>query len=192
MVEGESFETAHPEHQSIDNCKHLLLSTATFLVSALETSTFAIEMSATSLYATPHDYRDGFVTFNVIELSTGMVFDFGMRSDRLFALYERLPLPGVETPFTYIVDAPLSGRRLSPGTVVDCVLVFEPATRSVFWHVNGGFIFEARDVLFPREIVLGLGLLTLHPCADGRSQSLKVQGIRGTWQNLRVGEPQAG
>lgn len=182
----ERFQNAHPSHQNIDNCKHLLLATSTVPVAADGETTFSVTMTAHSLNARPYEYRDGFVSFNVLDFATGMVFDICATSDRLIAIYERLPLPQVDTPYTYIVDAPLAGVDVAPGAVYHCAVTFDAAARTATWTVNGQRIFFAREILFPKAITLGLGLITLHPCHDGRSHSLRGQGLAATWRDLRV------
>ena len=183
------FRNAHPWHQNVDNCKHLLLASDTLPVAPTGRTTFGAEIRAESLGATPFDYRDGFVSFNVLDFDTGMVFDVCATSDRVFAIYERLPLPHVTDPFTYIVDAPLTGIAIAPGRWYACGVSFDPVARSAEWTVDGRRLFSAYDVRVPAAVTLGVGFITLHPVRDGRSHSLHGQGLAGGWRNVGVEYP---
>ncbi|MGE0337976.1 MAG: DUF6081 family protein [Gammaproteobacteria bacterium] len=180
------FRNAHPWHQNVDNCKHLLLATDTVPVGTTGRTMFCAEIRAENLDGTPYDYRDGFVSFNVLDFATGMVFDVCATSDRVIAIYERLPLPHVTDPFTYIVDAPLSGVTIAPGRWYTCAVMFDPAARTTEWTVDGCRVFAAREVDVPAAVTLGVGFITLHPVRDGRSHSLRGQGLAGGWRNVGV------
>jgi hypothetical protein len=185
-IHCERFTNAHDSHQNIDNCKHLLLSTQPFALPPGGRARFAITMGATSLDATPFDYRDGFASFNVLDFASGMVFDLCATSDRLIAIYERLPLPGVERPFTYVVDAPLSGVTVAAGLPHRYEVVLDAARRMAEWRIDGALAFEAQEILVPTAITLGLGFISLHPLAAGRSRSLHGQGMHATWRDLEI------
>jgi hypothetical protein len=100
-VHVERFERAHDHVQIMDNPKHLLLSTESFAVPPIGCVSFSIAMAARGINAAPRDYRDGFASMNVLDMASGWVFDLCLNSDTILAIYERLPMPGVERPFTY-------------------------------------------------------------------------------------------
>lgn len=178
------FTNAHDTHQNIDNCKHLLLATRTLALPETGRVTFSTTMSARSLNATPQCYRDGFVSFNVLDFTTGMVFDLCATSDQVVAIHERLPLPGVGRPFTHVIDAPLSGVPISPGRAYACAVTFDVDRRSAEWRVEDALVFEAAQVTVPRAVTLGFGFISLHPLAGGRSSSLRGQGMEGSWRSF--------
>lgn len=180
----EAFDNAYGGHQNIDNCKHLLLATRPLTLRTDGATSFHCRIQARSINATPFDWRDGFVSFNVLDFSSGMVFDLCATSDRLFAIYERLPWPGVDRPFTYLVDAPLSGLTIGPEQVYACEVRLIPGVRRAEWRVNEVLIFTADDILVPAAVTLGFGFITLHPCRQGVSQSRRGQGLAGSWSDF--------
>ncbi|MQA13832.1 MAG: hypothetical protein GEV09_06540 [Pseudonocardiaceae bacterium] len=185
-VHVERFERGHDQVQIMDNPKHLLLSTESFPVPAGGRASFSLQLAATSRNAAPRDYRDGFASFNVLDLSSGMVFDLCATSDQVFAIYERLPVPGVEAPFTHVIDSPLAGIETAAGRPHHCEVTLDAAQRSAEWRVDGALVFEVRDVLVPDEVKLGVGLITLHPIADGTSRSVRGQGLSASFGPIQV------
>jgi hypothetical protein len=183
-VAVDRFEIGH-SIQPVDNCKYVLLSTETFEVPADGRLTASARVSARSINATDHDYRDGFATLILIEPSTGWVFDCGVSGDKTFAIHERLPLPGA-VPFTRIVQDPLAGVERPAGEPHDFRIVLDAAQRTAHWYVNDELVFAASDVVIPPSVNVGLGIFTLHPTSDDGSRSLLGQGITATWSDVRV------
>lgn len=179
------FQNAYGGHQNIDNCKHLLVAKQTLPVAPTGISGFHCDITAQSTGANPRDYRDGFVSFNVLDFTTGMVFDICATGDQLFAIYERLPFPGLGEPFTYIIEAPLEAVPVGPDEVYHSSVLFDPVARRAEWWVNGRKIFAAADAPVPSAVTLGFGFISLHPCVNGQSRSLHGQGLQGSWAHLR-------
>jgi uncharacterized protein DUF6081 len=184
-VEIDRFEVEHPA-QLIDNCKHVLLSTESFLLPDSGTMTISADINVKNINATPCDYRDGFATLVVIEPGTGLVFDLAATGDRVLAIHERLPMFDAIPCFTRIVDDPLAGLATGSATVHHCSITFDSAARTVRWMVDDTLLFDAAGVQMPQECKVGLGIFTLHPVGAGHSRSLRGQGIHATWQDVRV------
>ncbi len=189
----ERFTRAHDSAQSPDNAKHLMMSTRAFPVPENRTVTFAVDMAARKLNGSPTDYRDGFVTFNVFDMQSLLVFDVISTGTRILSVYERLAVPGVvegEDAFTYVIDPPLCGVRTAPDVFQHCAVSLDAAAGSVEFRVDGVLVYSIASLpVIPRELCLGMGLMTLLPIEDGRSVSLRGQGMVGRWRNLtcRVG-----
>ncbi|MFE5854637.1 hypothetical protein ACFQ61_15675 [Streptomyces sp. NPDC056500] len=49
----------------------------------------------------------------------------------------------------------------------------------VSWYIDDRLTYEARDTEVPPTLRIGMGLFTLHPLHDGRSVSLRGQGMAG-------------
>jgi hypothetical protein len=185
-IDVERFERAHDQVQIMDNPKHLLLSTESFTVPDAGTASFAMEMAATSINATPRDYRDGFASMNVLDMASGWVFDLCATSDAIFSIYERLPVPGVERPFTYVVEHPLAGLEVAPGCGHRYEVTLDAARDSAEWRVDGQLVYHVQGVHIPTQVNIGLGLLTLHPIAGGKSRSLRGQGLSASFGSISV------
>lgn len=177
----ERFERAHDQVAIKDNPKHLLLSTETFPVPANATATFSMEMAATSINAAPRDYRDGFASLNVLDMTSGWVFDACATSDTIFSVYERLPMPGVERPFTYVTENPLADLTVAPGLPHHYEVALSRRHGAAEWRVDGHLVHHVRGAEIPAQVSIGLGIFTLHPIVDGKSQSLQGQGLSASF-----------
>lgn len=188
-IRVDTFTRSHDFVQNFDNGKHLLLAPDPIEIPADKASRFALEMAAENLGGVPVDYRDGFLTFNVLDLDQALALDAFATGQRLYSFYERLFIPGITTEtdaFTYVVDTPLFGVATRPGEFHRFEIQVEPEARRGRWLIDGITVFSAADLpVVPRRITLGLGLLTLHPLAEG-SVSLRGQGMVGRWRNLGV------
>ncbi len=185
-VHIERFEKEHHQAQMLDNPKHLLLSTESFAVPPTGRVSVAMEMAATSINATPRDYRDGFATLNVIDPSAGWVFDLCATSDMIFSIYERLPVPGVEHPFSYVVDEPAAGLDIASGRAHHYQVTLDAGRGAAEWRVDGHLVFDARDIEIPAEVKIGMGIITLHPIVEGRSRSVRGQGLAASFGPMSV------
>jgi hypothetical protein len=182
----ERFERAHDQVAIMDNPKHLLISTEVFPVPAGGVATFSTDLAATSLGATPRDYRDGFASMNILDMNSGWVFDACATSDMVFSLYERLPVPGVERPFTYVVDHPFSGIVAEPGRSHRYSVSLDAGSRTAEWRIDGTLVHDVRGVEIPAQVNVGLGIITTHPIKDGKSRSLRGQGMSATFGPISV------
>src|SRR5260370_42108051 len=93
--------------------------------------------------------RDGFSGFNVIDFSTGMIFDFVSTGQKIGAIYERLLIPGLtdeETAFTYLIESPFSGLRTEPGKMHHYSVKLDTGRRKAEWHVDGRPFFKAERI----------------------------------------------
>ncbi|GEL20632.1 DUF6081 family protein [Pseudonocardia asaccharolytica] len=185
-IHVERFERAHDQVQIMDNPKHLLLSTESFTVPTGGAATFAMEMAATGINAAPRDYRDGFASMNVLDMASGWVFDACATGDTVFSIYERLPMPGVGRPFTYVIEHPLAGLEVAPGLAHRYEITLDARRGAAEWRVDGHLVHDVRGVEIPTRVNVGLGLITLHPVADGRSRSLRGQGLSASFGPISV------
>ncbi|WP_329013096.1 DUF6081 family protein [Streptomyces sp. NBC_00690] len=186
----EKYERFHDTLQICDNPKHLVASTSAFQVAAQGETVFSVEMAVENIGGNPDDFRDAFASFNLIDYETAMIFDHAATSRRTYAIHERLRLPGFDpaSAFTWFVEAPLSGLTIDPTEFHEYAIVFDREAGQASWYIDDRLTYEARDIEVPPTLRVGMGLFTLHPLHDGRSVSLRGQGMAGQWRNLRVPE----
>lgn len=182
----ERFERAHDQVAIMDNPKHLLLSTHTFALPASGPATFTMDLAVTGINAAPRDYRDGFASMNVLDMSSGWVFDACATGDSVFAIHERLPMPGVVDPFTHVIEAPLSGVATGQGQRHTHSVTLDVGRGLAQWHVDGTLIYQVQGVEVPAQVNLGIGIFTLHPITDGKSTSLRGQGLGASFGPISV------
>ncbi len=85
----------HDRQQILDNAKHMYFSARQFAPPPGGLITFAIDLGATIVGGSPGDLYDGFVSFNVLDFSTGAALDFFVGNDTIATVYGKLPFPGV-------------------------------------------------------------------------------------------------
>lgn len=186
-VHVDQFEQSHDAVQIIDNPKFLVLSTESFRLPESGVATFSVLMAVTGINGERHDYRDGVAAFNVLDLETGFVFDVAANSDHIWAIHEMLPLPtAAADPFTHMTENPFSPARTSAGQTLLCQVRIDTATSTITWLADGHPITQVQARQLPVEVRVGLGLFTLHPIIEGRSQSLRGQGISASWSGVSI------
>jgi hypothetical protein len=189
-VTVDPFTRKHDHVHMFDDPKQLYGSTRTLPVSRNGETVFEVEMGAETYRSNADDLRDGFAGFNVMDFSTGMIFDFISTGQKIGAIYERLLIPGLtdeKTAFTYLIESPFSGVRTEPGRIHRYSVRLDAAKRRAEWIVDGRSFFKAEGIpVVLGEITLGFGLFTLKPIdPTGGSVSTHGQGATGVWKNFQ-------
>src|SRR2546430_16203413 len=121
------FRLKHDSVHMLDDPKHLLVTPQPIPVPA-SGARISAEIAAENYNGNPDDITDGWIGLVVGDFSTGMIFDWMLRSTRVGALYERLPIPGV-TPdggsFSYLVQSPFVSIN-KPGEFRACEIELNP------------------------------------------------------------------
>ncbi|GLY94217.1 DUF6081 family protein [Actinoplanes sp. NBRC 103695] len=184
-VDVPEFTNADPANQSLDNTKHVLLSTRRFDLPADGPARFRTEIAVDHIGGDSGDYRLGAAAFILVDTdgATAMVFDVLATADRVYAEHEVLPFPGVPHPFTRIVDNPIhpvaaTGFRL-------CEVRIDRSSGRATWTVDGFTVLDLTGLAeLPESVHIGFGYVTLLPIGEGRS-SAQGQGARASWRNFR-------
>jgi hypothetical protein len=171
----------------LDNAKHLIVSTTAFPIAAEGDVTFSVEMAAENIGDDEYSFRHAFASFNVVDITTGSVFDHLTTSRETRVAYERLFIPGIiepADPFTWLIERPFLGLDFTD--FHEYAIVFNRQRGHVDWFVDGTPVFSAREVTVPESSGIAFGLMTLMPIVDGKSTSLRGQGMAARWRRLQV------
>lgn len=184
------FTNSSESNQAIDNSKHVILSTQSFSVPADGVGRFGVDMRVDKAGdGDDGDYRYGVASFNVLDISTGAVFNILSTGHRFLAEHEALAYPGVEHPFTRVIDDALfaaRGHDTDASAFRHCEVIIDRAAGCVTWMIDNRVLHEARGLLdLPAEIHIGIGVFTIVPVMAGTS-SLHGQGADATWRDFRV------
>ena len=120
-----------------------------------------------------------------VDLETGIVFDFFLTNDHVFAVYERLALrPDAQfAAFSYAV--PVTDRK--PDQVHHLEIAFDRAAAMAHWQVDGGHVLSVdrigfrtldhayllrdnggrEEAVLPRQFTYGMGLFADRMCGQG-------------------------
>jgi hypothetical protein len=96
-------------------------------------------------------------------------------------------VPGVlnEDAFTYVIDAPLADVRTAPDAFHRCSITLDVDAGEARFTVDDVLVYSVpRLPVMPRQLNLGMGLMTLCPLYCGRSNSLRGQGMISSWRGF--------
>jgi hypothetical protein len=181
------FSLAFDGIHMLDDPKQMFVFGETLPVATEGTTRFGAEVAAESYGGCADDPRDGLATFNVVDLTSGMVFDVAASATHVWAIRERLPVPGVaaEEGFTYLAESPFAQLAQDADAFHRCAIEFDPGRREVRWLVDDERIYHAAGVEpFPTAVTIAFGIATLHPQPEGVSISIRGQGMRARWRRF--------
>ena len=182
-VDIATFASADPDNQALDNTKHVIFSTRVFDLPATGPARFEAELAVDHIGGDSGDYRLGVAALVLLEPATGKVLNVLATADRVYAEHEELAYPGVEQPFTRVIDSPLGGFGGRGFHVVGVEI--DRSLGRVVWTCDGRVLHEALGLdPLPASVTVGFGFFTLLPISPDRS-SAQGQGARASWRNFR-------
>lgn len=197
-IEVNPFSRSHDSIQIADNPKTLFASAAPLSVGEGETLVVSARVGAEGYHHRAEDIFDAFVTFNLFDFESAVVIDFLLNGHLIYALYERLFIPGLTDETTALVREANLPVRAVPGQLYECTMSYDRARDVAEWRLDGELVYRVPDIpVKVNQFMLGMGLMTLKPIAASfpyyfpRSTSLHGQGIAGTWSEIRVGRSSA-
>lgn len=181
----------HDRVQFLDNAKQMWFSKERFAVPEHGAISFELSIAARGIGTAPGDLYDGFVSFNLLDFSSGWAIDFFVSNDVIATVYGRLPFPGVTVPDTgpirnFCLFKELD-RPTQAGQRHDYRIVYDRAANSVEWQIDGERV--NREEAVPDKIdgfTAALGLMTEKDLGPQGSTSLHGQGLSGEWSPLRI------
>lgn len=179
----ERFSLSHDSVQIFDNPKALYMATQVWNCDRplSFSTTLAAQFSGDTA-----DYRNGFASFNVLDFATSTVLDIVGNGRRLWAITERLDMPGFShpvAPFTEVTDLGVDSAPLQEHAIG---VHYDPQAGRVSYRVDGSERYGRAVDTAPQSLMLGLGLITLYPIVDGRSTSCRGQGGIGRFGPVSV------
>lgn len=187
VIDIPKFTHFHDQVQIFDNPKQLYLSKSGFAPGAEGIVAFSCNMKARITGGAPQDFRDGFCAFNVLDFSTGMVFDIVSNGSQVWAIYERLLIPNVineDKAFTKVISVDYS---VNFDNSLDCMIIYNRIDNRTSYYLGDRLIYEALNIPVKIDsLFMAFGLITLHPLVDGKSVSCKGQGGTGIWGDFEV------
>ena len=183
------FSLSHDTFQSVDSVKYAAGSTREFELPPDRPATFAVDLAIENIGGEPTDYRRAIAAFQVFDLEASKrVFSVTGTSTRVFAMHEHVPLAGggPGEPFVYVIESPYEDFEDDFTRHRTCEITLDRSSSTATWRVDGHKLYEAPGILIPERVHIGLGIYTQLPIRDGRSRSLKGQGMSARWRRFRV------
>ena len=188
------FSLADDSAQSGDSPKYLVFSTGEWELPSDRPATFAADLAVANIGGDPEDYRRGMAAFHVFDIAvTQRVFAVCGTSTRVVALHEQLGLGGggADEPFYHVIESPYEDFDDDFTRLRECEITLDRSTSTATWRVDGQKIYEATGTLIPESVRIGVGIWTMLPIRDGRSQSNDGQGLSARWGDFRVPDSKA-
>ena len=178
--------------QILDNAKHMYFSKQRFEVPPGGRITFEIQIAARTVGTQPGYLYDGYVSWNLLDFSTGWALDFFTSGDTVATVYGRLPFPGTTVPQTgearaFCIFNELKDLPATQGQVHDYRITYDQGADTVEFEADGRVVDRYEHV--PDKItgfIAALGLMSEIDIVDGKSVSCHGQGVIGRWSPMRV------
>ena len=181
---------ANASLQILDNAKHMYFSREKFAVPEGGRVSVELEIRAQKVDGPPDDFYDGFVSFNMLDFSTGIAVDFFVSNESFATVYARLPFPGSPPPegegqkyFALFKEQPLPKGPRQPHRYRT---EYSRGDGELTFCVDGQVVNREYGVPDMASFICALGLMTEKDMVDGRSVSCHGQGLIGEWSPLRI------
>lgn len=188
-VTVDSFQTSHDTLQSVDNVKHMLVSTTEFAAPRGGTAVLELAQRA-RLVSSPPDSEQllGAVVCNVVDLAGGNVFGFAVGGGGVRVVHESFGADPLLTPMlcASVAEEGAFVAASQPGQRHVLRLSFELAADAVAWSVDGTVVHRAEAASIPGSMQIGLGLITGVALGEEGSRSLRGQGLHACWSAPRM------
>ena len=192
QVTAVPYTRGHDRVQILDNAKHMYFSKQRFEVPTRGRITFEIDIAARTVGTTPGNLYDGYVSWNLLDLTTGWALDFFTGGDTVATVYGRLPFPGSTPPDTgqaraFCMFNELKSVPTKQGQRHAYRITYDQGADSVEFAADGAVVDRYDHV--PDKITgftAALGLMSEIDIVDGKSVSCHGQGVIGQWGPMRV------
>ncbi|MEP7216122.1 MAG: DUF6081 family protein [Anaerolineaceae bacterium] len=178
--------------QILDNAKHMYFSKERFAVPPGGRITFEIQIAARTVGSQQGNLYDGYVSWNLLDLTTGWALDFFTGGDTVATVYGRLPFPGAAIPDTgearaFCIFNELKDLPTSQGQAHAYRITYDQAQDSVEFEADGKVVDRYEHV--PDKITgftVALGLMSEIDIVGGKTVSCHGQGVIGRWSPMTV------
>lgn len=179
----------NPMIQFFDNAKHMYYSRDSFAVPPGGEISVELEIKAQKFNGVANDFYDGFVSVNLLDLSTGLAIDFFVSNECFATVYARLPFPGAKIPedatkyFAMFKEQPLpKGEQQTHRYTI----TYDQGADELRFYVEGQLVNSEYNVPKMESFIAALGIMTEKDIVNGQSVSCHGQGISAEWSPLRI------
>jgi uncharacterized protein DUF6081 len=181
------FSRFHDTDPRQNNAKQMYQSVRCFEVPAAGPLTFEVDMAVRTYGQIPHDLLDAFGTINLFDLRTGAVLNVAATNDTVYAVVERLVIPGVTRPDQHYIHRVVLDVPTEPGLEHRYAISYRADTSEAEWYVDGRRMYWARLPMPVAGFQAGMALfsardLTRYP----RAEREHGQGATGRWGPWRI------
>jgi hypothetical protein len=181
------FTRFHDTDPRRNNAKQMYRSVRRFAVPAAGRLTFEVEMGVRTYGQIPYDLLDAFGTVNLFDLKTGVVLNAAATNDTVYAVVERLVLPGVSRPDEHYIHRVVLDVPTEPGREHGYAITYRAGTSEVEFHVDGRLAYWTRLPVPVTGFNAGMALFSARDLSRyTRAQRERGQGATGWWGPWRI------
>ncbi|MFI9583660.1 DUF6081 family protein [Streptomyces sp. NPDC052236] len=181
------FSRFHDTDPRQNNAKQMYQSVRRFCVPAAGELTFEVQMGVRTYGQVPHDLLDAFGTVNLFDLQTGVVLNAAATNDTVYAVVERLVIPGVTRPHERYIHRVVVEAATEPGREHRYAITYRARTSEVEWYVDGHLAYGARLPVAVAGFNAGMALFSARDLTRyARAEREHGQGARGRWGPWRI------
>ncbi|MFG2563319.1 DUF6081 family protein [Streptomyces sp. NPDC048496] len=181
------FSRFHDTDPRQNNAKQMYQSVRRFPPPATGRLTFEVEMGVRTYGQTPHDPLDAFGTVNLFDLETGVVLNAAATNDTVYAVVERLVIPGVTRPDEHYIHRVALEVPTEPGREHRYAITYRAQTSEVEWYVDGQLAYWARLPVPVAGFNAGMALFSARDLSRyTRAEREHGQGATGRWGPWRI------
>jgi hypothetical protein len=181
------FSRFHDTDPIQNNAKQMYRSVQRFTVPAGGQLKVEVDMAVRTYGQIPYDLLDAFGTVNVFDLETGVVFNFAATDDTIYAVVERLLIPGVTRPHEHYVHRVVLEVPTEPGREHRYAIAYQAETSEAVWYVDGERAYWARIPVPVEGFHVGMALFSARDLTRySRAEREHGQGATGRWGPWRI------
>lgn len=181
------FSRFHDTDPRQNNAKQMYRSVRRFPAPPAGELAFEVGMGVRTYGQIPHDPLDAFGTVNLFDLETGVVLNAAATNDTVYALVERLVIPGVTLPHEHYVHRVALDTPTEPGREHRYTIAYRADPSEVEFHVDGQLAYWARLPVAVTGFTAGMGLFSARDLSRyARAEREHGQGATGRWGPWRV------
>jgi hypothetical protein len=180
----------HDHVQILDNAKHMYYSAQPVDVPESGEISFELNIRARSQNTAPNDLYDGYVSFNLLDFTTGAALDFFVGNDTYATVYGVLPFPGVEVPETdktryfciFKENQEFEAREFN-----NYRISYNRSTDEIVFYLNGREVRREKGVPIKlNTFTVALGIMTEKDLSPQGSVSVHGQTVIGEWSPVTI------
>lgn len=176
------FTRFHDTDPRQNNAKQMYQSVRRFSVPAAGVLTFEVGMGVRTYGQIPRDLLDAYGTVNLFDLQTGVVLNAAATDDTVYAVVERLAIPGVSEPHEHYVHRVVLPVPTEPGLEHRYAITYRAQTSQAEFYVDGQLAYWARLPVPVEGFHAGMGLFSARDLTRySRAEREHGQGATGRW-----------
>lgn len=181
------FTRFHDTDPRQNNAKQMYRSVRRFSVPPAGLLTFEATMRVRTYGQVPYDLLDAYGTVNVFDLESGVVLNAAATNDTVYAVVERLALPGAAPPRGRSIHRVVLDVPTEPGQEHRYAITYRADTSEAEFHVDGRLVYGARLPVPVAGFNAGMALFSARDLARyTRAERERGQGATGWWGPWRI------